>query len=177
VTMTASLPTSTEVNIEKSSNNTSFRWLQQDRLLFIRIVETHYKNIQFVWHIIVTELSNRTHKNFDSTQVDSKWKSLKQMYKKKKYDHNQRTGNSQKKWECYDAMHQILFNKPEINPPATCSSSSGLKVEQKEFESSFTKKRKATSYKVNQQHQEKMQRQDRFLDLFSELVQQFKEKK
>jgi hypothetical protein len=62
-----------------------------------------------------------------------------------------------KTWEYYDAMHQILFNKPEINPPATCSSSSGLKVEQKEFESSFTKKRKATSYKVNQQHQEKMQ--------------------
>jgi hypothetical protein len=98
------------------------------------------------------------------------------MYKKI-YDHNQRTGNSQKTWEYYDAMHQILFNKPEINPPATCSSSSGLKVEQKEFESSFTKKRKATSYKVNQQHQEKMQRQDRFLDLFSELVQEFKEKK
>jgi hypothetical protein len=91
--MTASLPTSTEVNIEKSSNNTSFRWLQQDRLLFIRIVETHYKNIQFVWHIIVSELSNRTHKNFD--KVDSKCKSLKQMYKKKN-DHNQRTGNSQK---------------------------------------------------------------------------------
>jgi hypothetical protein len=66
-----------------------------------------------VWHIIASELSNRTHKNFDSTQVDSKWKSLKQMYKKI-YDHNQRTGNSQKTWEYYDAMHQILFNKPEI---------------------------------------------------------------
>jgi hypothetical protein len=66
-----------------------------------------------VWHIIASELSNRTHKNFDSTQVDSKWKSLKQMYKKI-YDHDQRTGNSQKTWEYYDAMHQILFNKPEI---------------------------------------------------------------
>jgi hypothetical protein len=114
----ASLPTSTEVNIEKSSNNISFRWSQQDTLLFIRIVETHYKKFSSclkknVWHIIASELSNRTHKNFDSTQVDSKWKSLKQMYKKI-YDHNQRTGNSQKTWEYYDAMHQILFNKPEI---------------------------------------------------------------
>ncbi|KAF5294419.1 hypothetical protein FQA39_LY13404 [Lamprigera yunnana] len=58
-------------------------------------------------------------------QCDTKWKGMLKMYKQIK-DANAKSGNSPKNWEYFDYLDNILFNKPEINPVATCSIQKGL---------------------------------------------------
>lgn len=79
--------------------------------------------------------------------------------------HNDTSGNNRKNWEYFDAMNEVLSEKPEINAVATCSSNSGLNTSIEVPPDSGTKssrKRKATS--SEQKHREKMERQDSFLD-------------
>ncbi|KAJ8961319.1 hypothetical protein NQ314_005968 [Rhamnusium bicolor] len=103
-------------------------------------------------------------------------------------DHNQKhTGNDRKHWEYFEAIHSFLFKKPEVNPPAACSSSSGLKIstikettiENKQsseselgnIESSFKKKKKKSvanhrNSAADRRHEERTTQQDKFLGLF-----------
>ncbi|XP_023311534.1 uncharacterized protein LOC108905761 [Anoplophora glabripennis] len=193
------LPNNTEQESDTEFQKNDFiRWSPQDTLLLIRLVEANYDkfNSQLkknVWRSISNELSKTTGKKFDGSQCDSKWKSLKLMYKKI-LDHNMKhTGNDRKDWEYFEAIHTFLFKKPEINPAATCSSSSGLKItentELKEnkrptdvdtFESTFKRKRTQVSSgnsTAEKRHQERMVRQDQFLGLFKELVEAIRKDK
>ncbi|KAF5296327.1 hypothetical protein FQA39_LY12544 [Lamprigera yunnana] len=104
------------------------------------------------------------------------------MYKQIK-DANAKSGNSPKNWEYFDYLDNILFNKPEINPVATCSIQKGLITDehqqscpsspsssvQEEPECS-SRKRKRRLNSSNKKHKEKMQRQDRYLDLLERLT-------
>lgn len=58
-------------------------------------------------------------------QLDNKWKGLKKIYKKIK-DQNNSSGHNAVKWSYFNAMDNFLGKRPEVTPPATCSSSSGL---------------------------------------------------
>lgn len=126
-------------------------------------------------------------------QCDGKWKGLKQQYKKIK-DHNSVSGNSNKHWEYFDLMDEILNKRPEITPPATCSSDNpniqinveietpGTSCSDFDFAdaieettttsppSSLQRKRKAADDERNKRHAEKMARADTFLGLFQKLI-------
>lgn len=41
---------------------------------------------------------------------------------------NKQSGNNHKKWKYFEAMHEILFSRPEITPRATCSTKRGIIV-------------------------------------------------
>lgn len=130
-------------------------------------------------------------------QCNTKWKGLKRTYKDNKL-HNSTSGKKRKTWEYFDAVNEILFNKPEINPVATCSSHEGLivaasiestssasqsdpddpqpfdtdskSIQTPTYESHFKRKRKSIDNPMERRHKEKMARTDRFLDSFDKLV-------
>ena len=96
----------------------------------------------------------------------------------------------------YQAIHNFMFDKPEVNPLSTCSSTSGFKRHSEEpaqTNSSNTdvhagilsetsdntpessdrkeaKKRKVCVSTAEKRHKENIERKDRFLDLFEKLV-------
>jgi hypothetical protein len=45
-----------------------------------------------------------------------------------KHMHYAQTGNDLKKWEFFYAIDSFMGNKPEISPPATCSTTKGLTI-------------------------------------------------
>lgn len=80
-----------------------------------------------VWQKIATTISNETKVTVSPQQCDTKWKGLKDMYKNIK-QHNEKSGNDAKKWIFFNDMDEFMYKKPEIVPPATCSSSRGLQI-------------------------------------------------
>lgn len=78
---------------------------------------------------IATELTSISGKEFTVDQVENKWKGLKKTYKKIK-DHNNKSGNNRRNWEYLHIMDNFMSRRPEITPPAVCSSSEGLKINQ-----------------------------------------------
>lgn len=146
-----------------------------------------------VWKDISEEMLRIRGKAFSVDQCNGKWKGLKSMYKKIK-DHNSTSGNSRKNWEYFDALDSLLSKRPEIYPPATCSSfdntvrlQESTSVDPDEMyrfndtiqempenapQSSVSRKRKADNIEAAKakRHQEKMERVDRYLNLFEKLV-------
>lgn len=116
-------------------------WNDSSTVLLIRLVEKNYSAFdgtmkKIVWKKIASELSNIANKNFTPEQIDTKWKGLKRTYKKIK-DHNSETGRNRKSWQFFDIMDSFLKKQPEIEAPATCSSESGLHVNQKKGMSTY----------------------------------------
>ncbi|CAG9834864.1 unnamed protein product [Diabrotica balteata] len=173
-------------------------WTREATLIFIQLVEENDENFQksikkHIWAKIASSLNKQMNVGVTWQQCDTKWKSLKKTYKDIK-DYNATSGKNRRKWEFYNEMNNILFNKPEICAPATCSSNAGLVInEDKEnqksppsskekrestpstsgsetFESSFSKKRKLADNAVERRHKEKIQRQDRFLNCFEDFA-------
>ncbi|XP_017490183.1 PREDICTED: uncharacterized protein LOC108378394 isoform X2 [Rhagoletis zephyria] len=104
---------------------TPFKWSPGDTKCLIDLYAKHkdkFESFQKIkaWDIIAQEITGIRGKIITSDQCNGKWKGLKSMYKKV-LDHNSTSGNGRKDWEHFDAMHEILWMKPEINPPATCS--------------------------------------------------------
>ncbi|CAH1107478.1 unnamed protein product [Psylliodes chrysocephalus] len=78
-----------------------------------------------VWKKLSLELTKKCQRIYTYQQCDTKFKVLKNMYKSvRKY--NSQSGNNKKGWEYYGLMGDIMFNKPQICPVATCSSARGL---------------------------------------------------
>ncbi|CAG9769966.1 unnamed protein product [Ceutorhynchus assimilis] len=154
-----------------------------------------------VWQKIATIVSDQTKLNVSAQQCDTKWKGLKDMYKNIK-QHNENSGNDAKKWIFFNKMDEFMYKKPEIVPPVTCSSSRGLKINNSATATTSTdvdceenttdcndiendtpkrtgnlgRKRARHENTVDKRHKDKMQRQDRFLDLFEDLVNTMKNK-
>jgi len=151
---------------------------------------------KYVWQKISQILKNKLGISFTWQQCDTKWKGLLKIYKDVK-EHNTTSGKNRKRWEYFEIMNKILHNKPEITPVATCSSSKGLIThksnktdestseatntdEEHSFDdqikntsshtSSFSRKRSAAANAVERRHQDKMRRQDDFLNYFSEYL-------
>lgn len=128
-------------------------------------------------------MENNTNITFIGEQCSTKWKGLVRTYKDIK-SKNEKSGSKRSSWPYYDIMNNILYSKPEINPVATCSSTSGLiKNNDKEINevnvlpeppSQVIRKRKTST--TADRHTEKMQRVDRYLDLTERLVTVFEKK-
>lgn len=43
-------------------------------------------------------------------------------------DHNKKSGNDRRSWEYLNIMDTFMSQRPEVIPPATCSSTTGLKI-------------------------------------------------
>lgn len=78
-----------------------------------------------VWVKIAAQCNIVLKRKITEKQVESKWKSLKRTYKSVLMNNNT-SGQKKRYWEFYDVMNEIMFHKPEITPVATCSSISGL---------------------------------------------------
>ncbi|KAL1488474.1 hypothetical protein ABEB36_014944 [Hypothenemus hampei] len=177
---------------KKEKEESNCKWSNECTMFLIDLVQQHNEDFQkkpknIVWKKICEKINNKHQTTWTPIQVDSKWKGLKRTYHEVKR-HNNTSGNNIRKWNFFDKINDVLFNKPEINPPATCSSFKGLVVRDKEntcnvektseesssnsssvqkYTSSFSNKRKSTAEK---RHNEKMQRVDKYLELFERLV-------
>lgn len=112
------------------------RWTEQATLVLIRMVEQNYEKFhtqlkKTVWTKIARDISATMKKNLTPNQCDTKWKGLKITYKKVQQN-NVTSGKARKTWPFFEAMHSFMVNKPEINPPATCSNLSGLVISSQE---------------------------------------------
>ncbi|KAF2880043.1 hypothetical protein ILUMI_26112 [Ignelater luminosus] len=130
---------------------------------------------KFVWIKIAETLSSQCNREFSAKNCETKWKSLKRTYKVV-LAHNNSTSKNKRQWEFFTSMH-ILFTKPEINPPATCSSYTGLNIREPRSsipstysETDFQVHRKRKANAAEDRHKDKMARQDKLLALFEKLV-------
>lgn len=171
-----------ELVLEESINNKL--WNESNTRLLINLVEKHEKGFEtgikrFIWQKISTEISEQTGVTYTAVQVDTKWKGLVKTYKEI-LKHNKTTGKNRKEWKYFEVMNRMLYKRPEITPVATCSSTSGLVVRERDkenksesdepgeskdqeekFMSNFTRKRKVQENAVEKRHQDKMLRLDR----------------
>lgn len=171
-------------------------WTRDLTLYFINLVSERDEQFQtcvkkHIWTKISSQLNEEHGTTLTWQQCETKWKGLTKIYREI-VDHNNTSGKQRRKWEFFDAMHAVLFKKPEILPVATCSSSSGLQVnksgekifkksatdneedknEETVQDSNFVKKRKssARSNSIERRHKEKMMRQDCFNNLFQKYI-------
>lgn len=170
----------------------------------IALVEEYQNQFQnsvkkYVWIKIAKILQDKFGFSVTWQHCDTKWKGLLKMYKDIK-EHNSKSGKGRKRWEYFEVMNKILHNKPEITPVVTCSSSKGLIINEElssndstkeesmdernssvgetdtESKSSFSRKRLKTINPIERRHQEKMQRQDKFLESFDNYIELLKKK-
>ena len=105
----------------------SNKWSPEDIKCLITLYKTNIEKFDEicknkVWGEIAEKINNIREKKFTANQCTGKWKGLKSMYKSKVKDHNNTSGNGTKHWEYFEEMDEILYKRPEIHPPATCSS-------------------------------------------------------
>ncbi|CAH1107033.1 unnamed protein product [Psylliodes chrysocephalus] len=136
-----------------------------------------------IWEKISKEINEKLITNFTPTQVDTKWKGLVRLYKDIK-KHNDTSGKNKKSWKYWLLMNEILFNKPEIVAPATCSSNKGLivnvpveNIQGEQHGTSFQNKRKAKSNSIEKRHHDKMLRIDNLNSSIQELISVIRERK
>ncbi|XP_018360094.1 PREDICTED: trihelix transcription factor GTL1-like [Trachymyrmex cornetzi] len=186
-------------------------WTNESILRLINLVEEFEEQFQnsikkHIWMKISKILTTDLGTSITWQQCDTKWKGLLKIYKDIK-EHNSSSGRNRKRWEYFEVMNEMLHNKPEITPVATCSNTKGLMVNEessgtgkstedeenitddkyscdnKRKSSStcatdfFKKKRSSIGNAVERRHQEKMQRQDDFLKCFNEYVGILRDKK
>lgn len=185
-------------NSQSSQNNAvsieKRLWLPETTRLLIQLYEEHQDHFdngirKHAWQKVSLELNKKLNLHLTWQQCDTKWKGLVKTYKDIK-THNNTSGNNFKQWEYYNVMDKLLFKKPEISPVATCSSNVGLVInsqlvneEEKEntpnntdpnsvqkYQSSFKKKRSTKINPIERRHRERMERQDRFLDIFERIA-------
>ncbi|XP_043464038.1 putative uncharacterized protein DDB_G0270496 isoform X2 [Leptopilina heterotoma] len=115
-------------NLDPKKN--PIRWSSNMTLFLI----TTYTNIKKVKKNITTknlfkevaECLNTKGYKVSAEQCNSKWKLLNSLYKKN-LKKKEKTGEQPITWPYFDAMHEILYQKPEIKPPAEASSLQGYK--------------------------------------------------
>lgn len=183
-------------NLQESSGNIKL-WTRDTIIFLISKIENEYESNNFdkdlkknLWMKIAEQYSQAFQTTFTPDNVESKWKSLKRTYKTILL-HNRSTGKHRRNWEFFSLINKFMYHRPEITPQATCSNISGLQVHSenagmekttetaavKELQEeapcdscSFSKKRKSKSNAAAQRHQEKMQRMDKFNELFEQMI-------
>ncbi|XP_053592869.1 uncharacterized protein LOC128667304 [Microplitis demolitor] len=167
---------------------------------FVELVEKYQKDLEsykkkHVWEKISEKINNQYQSKITAQQCETKWKSVVRKYKEIKRI-NSTSGQSRKKWDLYDKVDAIMFMKPEIEPVAICSNKQGLVINKntnstsddgascsyktdhesfddsndKEYESSFSKKRRKSITPTERRHKEKLERMDKYNDLFAGLI-------
>ncbi|XP_043474052.1 uncharacterized protein LOC122506117 [Leptopilina heterotoma] len=92
-----------------------------------------------MWEMVVKKLNQVGCCKYNKKDCMDKFKSLKRTYKNQK-KRKETSGEGNADWEHYEQMHNLMFQKPEMNPIATSSNITGFK-KSKPIE---TKKRKMT---------------------------------
>ncbi|CAG9770172.1 unnamed protein product [Ceutorhynchus assimilis] len=179
-----------EVGESNAHPETAKLWTFDTTNFLISLVKKYDDEFQskvkrHVWQKIATIVSDQTKLNVSAQQCDTKWKGLKDMYKNIK-QHNEKSGNDAKKWIFFNKMDEFIGLK--INNSATATTSTDVDCEENttdcnDIENDTPKRtgnlgRKRARYEntVDKRHKDKMQRQDRFLDLFEDLVNTMKNK-
>lgn len=117
----------------EASTSKDAKWSIEATLYLIDKVNKHDEELsQNFKRPIWEKISQLCQAKFNSSfythvRCETKWKALKRTYKAICL-HNKETGQKRRYWQYFDAMHKILYKKPEINPIATCSSLDGLQV-------------------------------------------------
>ena len=142
---------------------------------------------KFAFKKISEELNEKEKIALTYEQIESKWRGLQRTYKK--IEDNNTTGQSRKHWQYFDMIDEILFQAPEINPPATASTEEDtvtvntpdivgeeLELNQSitEFSTNFRKRRMAQcdsrEAAAEKRHRERMAVSYKFLDIFQKMV-------
>ncbi|KAL1488690.1 hypothetical protein ABEB36_014489 [Hypothenemus hampei] len=131
-------------SVEEIENSTEFeaiaddsmRWAPHQVLLLIRLIEENFDKFNTevrkkIWFLIAEKMSLILNKRITYEQIDNKWKGLKKIYKKIKYE-NKQFGNAPLKWEFFNAMDSFMRKRPEIIPLATCDTVEGLQLTTKQ---------------------------------------------
>lgn len=110
-------------------------WSSENTLALISLVKENYGQFSLtlkkkVWEKVATQLSVIIERPITASQCETKWKTLKRTYKSIAI-FNKTSGQKRRYWEFFNDMHDVLFDKPEVNPVATCSSLTGLEIKGK----------------------------------------------
>lgn len=121
----------------KTNENTYKFWSTENTLLLISIVKDYYEQFSLtvkkkVWEKVAVKMSEIAGKSYTSCQCETKWKTLKRTYKSIVIS-NKTSGQKRRYWEFFNVMNDILFDKPEINPLATCSSLTGIETQGRKY--------------------------------------------
>ena len=106
-------------------------WSSENTMFLIDVIKKYDKEFskgikKNVWEKVARDC-RYFNKYITGKQCETKWKTLKRTYKTILLA-KKTSGEKKRYWEYFDAVHEIMFKKPEISPVATCSSSGGLKV-------------------------------------------------
>lgn len=106
-------------------------WSSENTMFLIDVIKKYDKEFsqgmkKLIWEKVARNCQS-FNKSITAKQCETKWKTLKRTYKTILLA-KKTSGEKKRYWEYFDAMHEIMFRKPEITPVATCSSSGGLKV-------------------------------------------------
>lgn len=82
--------------------------------MLINLCKKYDKNFEtgvkkYIWAKIAREISEKCHQSYNSQQCDTKFKSLKNMYKQINKQ-NAQSGCNTRFWKYYDQMHDILLS-------------------------------------------------------------------
>ncbi|KAL1489239.1 hypothetical protein ABEB36_014172 [Hypothenemus hampei] len=173
-------------------------WSEENILQLINLVDKYDKEFSTsikknVWIKIGSEFAQINTK-ITAQDCETKWKALKRTYKSILL-HNNTSGQKRRRWPYFEVIHKFLYKKPEITPPAVCSNIVGLQTNAADNHSlpstsstevpstlasdnesdpdshrNFAAKRKLKANAIDIRHKEKMQRLDRFNDLFAEMI-------
>ncbi|XP_031333811.1 uncharacterized protein LOC116163820 [Photinus pyralis] len=172
-------------------------WTDNNVIILIELYKKYVAEFErgikkHVWTKIGRILSEKIGIEVSGIQCDTKWKGLVKHYKLVK-KHNDTSGNEPKYWKFYDILNDILHKKPEIEAVATCSSAKGLQRNEENdvaygndcaSSSSGTstptptnkRKRRTMENSAEKRHRERLQRQDRFLDILQDIANTMKNK-
>lgn len=170
---------------------------EEKMLIHIRLAQdlafTSSKSHECLWNNITKELNSNGVK-VSRIQVINKWKALKKKYKEV-IDSNGKTGNERVDWKYYELFHEAYGHKASTIPSFTMDTSAKKSTNDDETSLKKTvtgKKRKsgAASDRVikvikesneklveqmKSQHESKLSRMDKFLNIFEKYVQSKKD--
>lgn len=118
------------------------------------------------WKKVQSEMFRRNGCTKTPRQCETKWKLLNREYKNILFKKS-KTGSSPVLWVFFDDMHEVMFHRAEINPPALASNIEGyrrrvLEKIQKTSEGSNDEKKKKK--KEEEELEEKMEKRNEELE-------------
>lgn len=172
-------------NVPQTENNEKL-WSHENILFLIQEMKDNY--LQFntgykkpFWQKVSKKFKTELNRDINGLQCQTKWKELLKKYKAV-VAQNKSSGNQRETWVYFESINEVMHNKPEITPVATCSNLTGL-INNKSPGSSFTadddsdnenssfvKKRRLKVSSAEKRHKDKMARFDKFNQLFEKFI-------
>ncbi|KAJ8927672.1 hypothetical protein NQ314_019828 [Rhamnusium bicolor] len=166
-----------ESEVEVDQDNNERLWSDNRILALIDLVKEYDKLFETtlkknVWSRIAVDLNRMFQQKNEFTQknVETKWKGLKRTYKSLKIKYNtSATCSSNSGLKCNINITESETRTETSESNCTDNDTENRPESSSGYNSSFSKKRKCVP-NANDRHKEKMARQDKFLDLFQEMI-------